>query len=219
MENLAQIIALIFSGTALVVSIITAWLTFFRRGTLKMTRPNVLFLGFDTTPGKLDPKVFLRGLLYSTSKRGQLVEALYVRLSRGESVQNFSVWVHGQTKDLSRGSGLFVGADGVAANHHFLLSPDQKSFLFQAGSYRMQVFARVIGKTGVLPLFDTEIELTREDADALMDKSAGVYFDWGPESQRYYSHIDRRSERLSTSEMLSLPMPTLAEETSKEPKE
>lgn len=210
------IVALVISGMALSVSAITAWLTFFRRGRLKMTRPNVIFFGFDSTPGRPDPKIFLRGLLYSTSKKGQLIENLYVRLSRGESIQNFSVWVYGQTKDLSRGSGLFVGSDGVAANHHFLLAPDQKTFTFQSGAYRLQVFGHVVGNRRPLPLFDTELAISNDDEQSLKNNTIGVYFDWGPESQKYYSHIDKKPERLSPDELLSLLTPPMVGEIDKE---
>jgi len=181
-----------------------------------MTRPNVIFFGFDSTPGKPDPKIFLRGLLYSTSKKGQLIENLYVRLARGESIQNFSVWVYGQTKDLSRGSGLFVGSDGVAANHHFLLAPDQRAFKFQAGAYRLQVFGHIVGKTRPLPLFDTELTISNGDEESLKDNAIGVYFDWGPESQKYYSHIDKKPEHLSPNELLSFLAPPVVDEIGKE---
>lgn len=208
MENGPAIVALILSGLALSVSATTAWLTFFRRGKLKMTRPSVIFFGFDSTPGKPDPKIFLRGLLYSTSKKGQLIENLYVRLSRGEATQNFSVWVYGQSKELSRGSGLFVGADGVAANHHFLLAPDQKSFSFHAGAYRLQLFGSIVGGKRTVSLFDTELVLSNDDEVSLNDSAVGVYFDWGPDSQMYYSHVDKKPERLSPSELLSILTPT-----------
>ncbi|SEK87978.1 hypothetical protein [Xaviernesmea oryzae] len=203
METWPAVIALIISGMALAVSAITAWLTFFRIGKLRMTRPSLIFFGYDTTPGKPDPKVFLRGLLFSTSKRGQLIENLYVRLKRGEAAQNFSLWFHGDSNGLSVGGGLFVGSDGVATNHHFVLSSDQKHFSFQPGILSLEVFGNVVGKQTEL-LFKTELTLTSEHAEALSNIDCGLHFNWGPESRTYYAHIDRRPERLSSKELLAL---------------
>jgi hypothetical protein len=131
-------LSLVISGTALVVSSVTAWLTFFRRGELRMTKPTVVFFGPDGGSGKGDhprPKVFLRTLLYSTSKSGQMVESMHVAIQRGESRQNFSIWVYGDKDNLARGSGIFVGPDGIACNHHFLLPDNAAEFQFVAGEY------------------------------------------------------------------------------------
>jgi hypothetical protein len=87
-----------------------------------MTQPTVIFFGPDTPRAREDtplPKVFLRTLLFSTSKRGRVIESMHVALSRNETHQNFNIWVYGDEK-LVRGSGLFVGETGVAATHHFL---------------------------------------------------------------------------------------------------
>jgi hypothetical protein len=86
------VIAIVISFLALIVSAMTAWLTLFRIGTLRMTRPTVIFFGPDGPPRQADGlKIFLRTLLYSTAKRAQIVEGMYVRLRRGESVQTFNI--------------------------------------------------------------------------------------------------------------------------------
>src|SRR5579863_3245127 len=134
------------SVLALAVSSVTAWLTLFRRGTVKMTQPTVIFLGPDTPRAREDtplPKVFLRTLLFSTSKRGRVIESMHVALSRNETHQNFNIWVYGDDK-LVRGSGLFVGETGVAANHHFLAPNDGNAFAFTEGRYKLEVFARLL---------------------------------------------------------------------------
>jgi hypothetical protein len=140
-----RMIALAISVLSLTVSVTTAWLTLFRRGTVKMTQPTIIFLGPDSPRHKLDtplPKVFLRTLLFSTSKRGRIIESMHVALSRNETHQNFNIWVYGNEK-LVRGSGLFVGETGVEANHHFLAPSDGSSFRFTEGHYRLNVFARL----------------------------------------------------------------------------
>ena len=183
------------SVLALAVSSLTAWLTLFRRGTVKMTQPTVIFFGPDA-PRSSDaappPKVFLRTLLFSTSKRGRVIENMYVALSRDEAHQNFSIWVYGEREKLVRGSGLFVGETGVEANHHFLTPKDATSFRFIAGHYRVDVFAHLLGDRSRTLLFSQTLEVTREVAAMLEESGAGLYFDWGPDSSRYLPHIDRR---------------------------
>ena len=102
-------LSFVISCLALGVSGVTAWLTFFRKGRLAMTQPTTVFLGPDGPQfdrGK--NKVYLRTLLYSTAKRGHVVESLYLALWRNETKQNFNIWVHGTKGSLERGSGLFV---------------------------------------------------------------------------------------------------------------
>jgi hypothetical protein len=87
-----------------------------------MTRPAVIYFGPDGPPSQgAAVKVFLRTLLYSTAKRAQIVENMYVTLRRGESVQTLNIWVYGDSKPLLRGSGLRVSEDGFASDHHFVL--------------------------------------------------------------------------------------------------
>lgn len=198
------------SALALIVSGVTAWLTLFRRGTLRMSRPNVIFFGFDSTPGKADPKVFLRCLLYSTAAKGQLLENLYVQLQKGESKQNFSIWVYGDKSDLHRGSGLFVGRDGVAKNHHFLLPPEHRSFVFGAGAYRFRVYGKLVNSSRPLLLFETTLSMTEHQARSLENRDHGLYFDWGPESQAYQTHLDQRSDRVDELELLKFLVPPAA---------
>ena len=91
-----SIIGLVISALALAVSVVTAWLTLLRRGRVRMTQPTVIYFGpdgglrDDSEPPAM--KVFLRTLLYSTGKRGQIAENMFVRLQRGESRQNLNIW-------------------------------------------------------------------------------------------------------------------------------
>lgn len=182
------------SCLALFVSAITAWLTFFRVGTVKMTKPTVVYFGVEAARTDKEtpiPKVYLRTLLFSTSRRGRVIESMHVALSRHETLQNFNIWVYGDDR-LVRGSGLFVGETGVAANHHFLAPNDSCSFRFVEGRYKLEVFARLLGDKHHQRLFTQVFEATRELANALEDPKAGLYFDWGPDSSRYLPHVDQR---------------------------
>ena len=172
-----------------------AWLTLFRRGVVKMTQPTVIYFGPDTSHALDDvplPKVYLRTLLFSTSKRGRVIESVHVALSRNETHQNFNVWVYGERGKLVRGSGLFVGETGVAVGHHFLTPDDARSFHFTEGHYRLDVFARLLGDQKSTRLFSQTLDISREAADELKEPSTGLYFDWGPDSFRYLPHVEKR---------------------------
>lgn len=184
-------IAIGISGLALVVSGITAWITLFQAGSLRMTQPTVIFFGPDGTcleGEKPHVKVFLRTLLYSTSKRGQTIESMHVNLQRAESTQNFSIWVYGEER-LARGSGLYVGYEGIACNHHFLLPEDRTEFRFLAGSYRLQVFAKRVRDSEPCLIGKFELLLTDTHERDLQNENAGIYFDWGPDQQAYNAHV------------------------------
>lgn len=188
-------VSLTISTLSLAVSVVTAWLTLFRRGTVKMTQPTVIFFGPDTPRSRHDAplqKVYLRTLLFSTSKRGRVIESMHVSLSRNETHQNFNIWVYGERGKLVRGSGLFVGETGVSADHHFLIPDDGNGFRFTEGHYRLDVVARLLGDSKPTPLFSQSLEISRDIAAALEGKTSGLYFDWGPDSSRYLQHVEKR---------------------------
>lgn len=185
------LVGLVISVLALVVSAGTAWISLFRRGRIAMTQPMVIYFGPDGSRYGIDPvhqKVFFRTILYSTGKRGHIVESMFIRLQRGETRQNFNIWVYGDN-DLRRGSGLFVPEEGVTTNHHFLPPSDLESFRFVAGDYTLEVFASIVGVAGVQPLFAVHLEVSKDEALALSQGNAGLYFDWGPDSGRYQHKI------------------------------
>jgi hypothetical protein len=187
-------VALSVSVLALAVSGVTAWLTLLRQGTVRMTQPTVIYFGPDAPRGDNErppPKIYLRTLLFSTSKRGRVIESMHAALHRNESHQNFNIWVHGDDK-LVRGSGLFVGETGVAANHHFLTPKDGSSFEFLAGKYRLEVFAHLLSDKRPKLLFSQELEISPETAASLNLPRTGLYFDWGPDSSRYLPHLEER---------------------------
>jgi hypothetical protein len=200
-------IALTLSSLALAISATTAWLTLFRRGTIKMTQPTVIYFGPDKPRLQDDaplPKVFLRTLLFSTSKRGRVIENMYVALSRNETHQNFNIWVYGEREKLVRGSGLFVGETGVVANHHFLTPKDGSSFRFIAGQYRIDLFVHLLGDRKRSLLFSQTLEVTREVAVMLEEPGTGLYFDWGPDASRYLPHVDKRPPSVDPENLLEL---------------
>jgi len=116
---------------------------------------------------------------------------MHVSLSRNETHQNFNIWVYGDDK-LVRGSGLFVGETGVAANHHFLTPRDGSTFRFSEGRYRIEVFAHLLGDKKRTLLFSQVVEVARDIAALLEEPGTGLYFDWGPDSSRYIQHVEKR---------------------------
>lgn len=155
-----------------------------------MTKPTVIFFGSDGS-SKEHNKIFIRTLLYSTSDRGQYIENMYIKLSCGEMTQNFNIWVYGDQHNLARGSGLFVSKDGLATNHHFLLPIDSLSFIFKQGDYKLEVYAELVNEKP-RKIYTQNLAVSDTQAEALLTKEAGIYFDWAPNTQSYQSHIDQR---------------------------
>lgn len=119
---------------------------------------------------------------------------MHISLSRNETKQTFNVWIYGDER-LVRGSGLFVGESGVAANHHFLLPRDESHFKFTEGAYKLEVFVKLLGSYRKTRLFTETLQVSQENARKLADPDCGLYFDWGPDSSRYLAHIDSRGDR------------------------
>ncbi len=186
----------IISCLAILISGVTAWLNFFRKGKLVMTQPTVIFFGPDGSKFESSKnKIYLRTLLYSTAKRGQVLESLHISLHRNESKQNFNIWVYGEKGDLKRGSGLFVPQEGVCFDHHFLLPEDGANFNFHAGTYTLAVVAKLVGESTTHELASITLSITEAQALRLVEPSSGIYFDWGPDQQSYHSHIETKPER------------------------
>jgi len=190
------IISIIVSVFSLAVSATTAWLSLLRRGRLAMTMPSVVFFGYDEVPRAI-PKVFLRTLLYSTATQGQVVETMYLTVNYPRGGRRvFSTWGLDEGSKLVPGSGLYVGRSGVAANHHFLHSMHDLPFDFQPGIYRLEVFARVVGRRRPRRLALVSIDLSQANAHAL-GKHDGVVFERTPDTLEYLGHIQQRPpERL-----------------------
>ena len=179
------------SAVALTISVWTFWATLLKRGTIRMTRPTTIFFGPDASPNDRSAKVYMRFLLFSTSRRGRVLESLHVKVKSPEATQNFPVWVYGN-KDLARGSGLFVGPEGVAANHHFLLPKMVTSFQFVAGLNRVEIVGRLVGDRSDRTLGEFEVNLNNDQANAIKADGNGIYFDWGGDTKEYVGFIDEK---------------------------
>lgn len=184
--------AFVVSLCSLAISAIVAYLTLIRKGQVMMTQPTTIYFGVDA--GRTDTKghggkVFLRTLLYSTAKRGNVINSLDIRLTRGESTQTFNVWVYGDD-NLARGSGLYVGEQGIVTNHHFLPPKDEAEYRFLPGHYRLDLFVAQIDHTTPQLLWSTGLDVPRDLAER-MERAplGGIYFDWQPNLQTYHPHL------------------------------
>src|SRR5579863_8087718 len=103
MSGIAPNFGVILSVVSLAVSIIVAWLTLLRRGSLRMTQPvQIAFVYENGTK----PKIFLRTLLYTTGKRGYVIEGLYLKVKQPDSIQTFAFWGYGERDALMVAGGL-----------------------------------------------------------------------------------------------------------------
>jgi len=199
---MTPVVSIVISGLALAVSVAVAWLTLFRRGNLRMTQPVLIGFLYDLPDG--EPKVFFRTLLYTTGKRGHVIEGMYLKVTNRESSQTFDFWAYGETKALMIGSGLRVDEDGLSSNHHFLPPKERSSFQFLPGDYTIEVYARAVNRRHPVLLSRLRVSLPQEHAAALRDKSNGVLFTWSPETRQYHPHVSQAPRS-------SLPMPFLIE--------
>ncbi len=193
-----------FSLLAVIVSIVTLYLTLLRRGTIKATKPRVIYFGPDSKSSKLN-KIYMRFLLFSTAKRGRIIESLFVRLSRSETSQCFPIWVYGE-ESLKRGSGLFIPYSGLTLNHHFLLPSDGTAFKFLPGAYTINLLASMVGEKKHKCLLTVVIDLSNNEANELREGDKGIYYDLGYASKKYTSHV-RKIENDTYEEMLKALKP------------
>lgn len=163
------------SVISLAISLATFWLAVLHRGRLAMTKPTIVFFGYDTVP-KSTPKVFLRTLLYSTSSRGQVVEGMYAIVRHNDGERVFSFWGYGETEKLSPGSGLHVSRTGLAVNHHFVLSVHEDAYQFEPGDYEIDVIADVVGRRKPIKLSTIGVVLNADNVAALVQHE-GVLFE------------------------------------------
>ncbi len=96
---------------------------------------------------------------------------------------------YGGTKGLKIGSGLRVGEDGVSCNHHFLPPSDISSFVFIAGEYAIETYAKILNQHKPVLLSTVRLSVSSEIADALCDRTMGALFTWRPDLQEYRGDV------------------------------
>lgn len=183
----------VVSAIALAVSLFTLWFTILRRGTVRSTHPSFIAFRYDFVEKKVpQAKIFFRALLFSTGKRGQVIESLFLRLREGARQSEFSFWGMGD-KDLVRGSGLFVPETGVATNHHFNPIDHATLFRFSEGSYSLELVAKLVGREHLVSLWNVTFEMPAGAFDSTIARETAVFYSWSPEQRCYVASVERRS--------------------------
>lgn len=169
-----------------VISIVTLYLTYFQRGSLRLTRPTALFFARDGPDGKF--KIVVTALLYNTAKRGQVVESMFIKLIRDGSVTIFGEWIYWEGNKVHLG-GVKIGEEGRTLFDHFLLSEGADSFNFGSGKYSLEIYALKVGTKAPVKLFQTEFTLEAETAEAIKSGGPGFALIWNPDTQSYGMQI------------------------------
>lgn len=169
-----------------IISIVTLYLTYFQRGRLRLTRPTALFFVRDGSDGQF--KIVVTALLYSTAKRGQVVESMLIKLIRDGSVTIFGEWVYWEGGKVHLG-GVKIGEEGRTLFDHFLLSDEIDSFNFVPGKYLLEIHAMKVGVKLPVKLFQTEFILDAETTKATKLRGPGFALLWNQDTQSYRIQI------------------------------
>ncbi|WP_299618254.1 hypothetical protein [Pelagibius sp.] len=191
-----EYIAPVVSVLALLISLFTLWFSVVRRGRVCSTHPSFIAFRYDFVGKKVpQAKIFLRSLLYSTGKRGHMIESLFLRVTEGTRQAEFSFWGYGD-KDLVRGSGLFVPETGVVTNHHFNSIDADGMFLFSGGTYSLELVAKLVGRRHLASLCKVTLEMPTGPFDKSIARETAIFFSWSPEQDRYIASVENRSEHV-----------------------
>jgi len=74
-----------------------------------------------------------------------LSKVYFCAFGKARVLRSFPCWGHGD-KDLVRGSGLFVGENGLVTNHHFNPIDSKALFRFTPGTYDLELVAKALPK-------------------------------------------------------------------------
>ncbi len=106
------------------------------------------------------------------------------RVRRSETTQTFSRWIFGDLQG-PRAAGLYVGTEGVAGNHHFLIPNDETQYKFLQGDYVLEVHGSIVNQRAPILLKRLQLSLNAQYADAINQRQTGVIFNWSPETMKY----------------------------------
>jgi len=199
-------IAIIVSAAALSVSLVTMWITLFRRGSLKMTQPTTVMFGPDGRHHEGDPKKFSASTSIFDSKTRTRNRKYVCKSFTWRTPTELSNLGTRQRETFS-GYGIFVGDQGVVADHHFLLPPDAERYVFKAGEYRLEVFGRIVGAREATVLWSNSLIVSESDARMLTQAHNAIYFDWGPDSNRYITSIRSKPPAMTPEELFGKGLP------------
>jgi len=176
------------------LSLLTLWLTQFRHGRLKMTQPTLICLKREMPAVR--PKIFLRTLLFTTASKGSVVENMYLRVHQPMGTFLFDFWGHTDAGKLTLGSGLFVGQEGIACDHHFNPRHGSEDFLFHNGAYQVEVYATTVGRKRPWKLMEVTFTIDGQQAAELIQiLNRELYLFWNPQIRSYEAQVERPPQR------------------------
>jgi len=137
--ELKIILPIILSVSALVLSGLTFWLTFFWGGKLKFTKPSHIML-FYTDDQKTIPVIYTLFYAHSTGLAGNIIRGMFVKVSRGDIHTNFSDWSVKSGNDYTVLAGIKIMRDGANLESSFLISDRNFTGFFNSGEYRLELY-------------------------------------------------------------------------------
>jgi hypothetical protein len=188
---------------ALLVSIGTAWFNIFHRGTIKMARPHFFALLPEDSLFGGWLKFFIRTLVFSTGKRGRVIETIYLDLKHDGKTFPFYYWMYGETDNLKIGSGIFVGPEGISANFHFVPTSPLSINDLSPGKYELSIRATLLGNKRSIDLGNISFELGAEEVSIFgKNKNKAIYYVWDIKTKKYRSRIDTRQPKSRSSSVM-----------------
>jgi hypothetical protein len=179
------------------MSAVAFWFSVLRRGRVEATQPMILaFVKEPGTFGNLRLKVFLRTLLVSTGKRGNVIESLYLRIKQGNQDWELSFWGYGE-KDLVRGAGLFVPESGFATYHHFSPIGPLELLRLSSGPCSVRLMAKVLNQGPEKCLWKVDLLLPQTKSEDFGSIDEAVYFDWAHGERQYTVTVEKRKSPIT----------------------
>ncbi len=98
---------------------------------------------------------------------------------------------------MSRGSGIYIGQDGVVCDHHFLLPKDCNSYEFSPGSYNIEIYFLILGLKKYFLVKTLKLTLSHKHVKDIREGKM-IFFDWAPNTKTYYASVhDSRKQKIS----------------------
>jgi hypothetical protein len=170
---------------SLILSLTVTYLTLLRKGSLYMTMP--VQITFQSANARR-PEFVLNTFLYSTGKRGYVIESLYLEVEHG-GTHLFSSWSYRQNGALIPASGLRVSEDGVMSANHFFETDKRGRFYFEQGEIQISVYTTVANRKKATLLGKIGLKLSEEQASQMHLRNSAVVFTFDPQKKEYVSSL------------------------------
>ena len=114
------------------------------------------------------------------------VVGMHAKLRRENMTTTFAAWYHKESGgEITLGSGVMVGPEGVSVYHHFGLSHEPATYTYEPGEYTVEFFATIDGENKPRLLTSCQLSLSEEMAAMLAAREGHVRFNWNPNTNSY----------------------------------